>query len=218
MSRVIRVLLVDDEELVRAGLRVILDSAADLTVIDEVGDGAGAVAAARRAQPDVVVMDVQMPHVDGIEATRAIVDQPSPPKVLVLTMFDLDDHVYAAIEAGASGFLLKDTRYEELLRAVRVVAAGDAMLSPSVTKRVMARFGGSPSRAKAAQERLGALTPRESSILELVGAGMSNSAIARTLQLTESTVKGYVSQLFMKLDCENRVQVAILAHDAGVVS
>ncbi|QGK68496.1 response regulator [Allosaccharopolyspora coralli] len=214
----IRVLLVDDEELVRAGLRVILDSAADLTVVDEAGDGADAVVAARRCKPDVVVMDVQMPHVDGIEATRAIVDQSSPPKVLVLTMFDLDDHVYAAIEAGASGFLLKDTHYEELLRAVRVVAAGDAMLSPSVTKRVMARFGGSPGKAKAAQERLDTLTPRENSILELVGAGMSNSAIARTLQLTESTVKGYVSQLFMKLDCENRVQVAILAHDAGVVS
>ena len=202
----------------RAGLRVILDSAADITVVDEVGDGAAAVAAARRHQPDVVVMDVQMPQMDGVEATKRVSELASPPKVLVLTMFDVDDHVYSAIEAGASGFLLKDTRYEELLRAVRVVAAGDAMLSPSITKRVMQRFGGGPAKAKAARDQLDQLTPRECTILELVGGGLSNLAIARRLQLTESTVKGYVSQLFMKLNCENRVQVAIIAHDGGVVS
>ncbi|WP_344681562.1 response regulator transcription factor [Saccharopolyspora taberi] len=215
----IQVLLVEDETMLRAGLRRILDSAADLTVVAEAENGAEALAAVQRHAPDVVVMDVQMPKMDGLAATRQLAAQPDAPKILILTMFDLDANIYAAIEAGASGFLLKDARPEELINAIRVIADGDAMLSPSVTRRLLARFaGGSPTRTTSALDRLAELTPREREILALVGGGLSNAAIAKRLNAAESTVKGHVSRLMTKLDCDSRVQAAIIAHNAGIAA
>ncbi|GAA2799423.1 response regulator transcription factor [Saccharopolyspora taberi] len=205
--------------MLRAGLRRILDSAADLTVVAEAENGAEALAAVQRHAPDVVVMDVQMPKMDGLAATRQLAAQPDAPKILILTMFDLDANIYAAIEAGASGFLLKDARPEELINAIRVIADGDAMLSPSVTRRLLARFaGGSPTRTTSALDRLAELTPREREILALVGGGLSNAAIAKRLNAAESTVKGHVSRLMTKLDCDSRVQAAIIAHNAGIAA
>ncbi|QUH01213.1 response regulator transcription factor [Saccharopolyspora erythraea] len=214
-----RILLAEDEQIVRAGLRKILESAGDITVIAEAGDGAEAVTGVRRHAPDVVVMDIQMPRLDGLAATRQITSLPAPPKILILTMFDFDANVYSAIEAGASGFLLKDARPEELINAIRVIAEGDAMLSPSVTRRLLSHFADrNSSRGTTAVHGLDELTPRERQILSLVGGGLSNASIAKTLGATESTVKGHVSRLLMKLDCENRVQLALIAHNAGIAS
>jgi DNA-binding NarL/FixJ family response regulator len=215
---VTRVLLVDDEALVRAGLRMILETTDDLVVVGEVDDGADALAAVRRSRPDVVLMDIRMPRTDGLSATAAICALPDRPAVIVLTTFDADDYVFRALRAGADGFLLKDTRPQELIRAVRLVAAGDSMLSPGVTRRLITHVAGDPraERRRTALSRIDGLTDREREVLVEVGRGSTNAEIARTLHMSEATVKTHVSHLFDKLGVTNRVQVAIVAHDAGV--
>jgi DNA-binding NarL/FixJ family response regulator len=216
---VITALLVDDESLIRAGLRFILESAPDLSVVAEAEDGDQAVTAVRRARPDVVLMDVRMPRLDGLAATEAVRALPSPPAVIVLTTFDTDDHVFRALEAGACGFLLKDTSPQDLIRAVRLAHAGDAMLSPRVTGRLIHRFT-TDVRARGRREalaRLDGLTAREREVLVEVGLGRSNAEIAANLHLSEATVKSHVSHLFDKLAVVNRVQVAIAAYRAGLV-
>ena len=213
----VRVLLVDDDALVRAGLRLILSSAADLEVVGEADDGAHAEAAVRQHRPDVVLMDIRMPQVDGITATAALRRLDSPPQVIVLTTFQADEHVVAALRAGASGFVVKDTPPAEIINAVRVVAAGDAIVSPSVTRTLLSHFGttAASERLVTAARRLSALTERERDVANAVGAGASNAEIAATLFLSEATVKAYVSRLLGKLDVSNRVQIAILVHDAA---
>jgi len=213
----VRVLLVDDDALVRAGLRLILSSAADLEVVGEADDGAHAEAAVRQHRPDVVLMDIRMPQVDGITATAALRRLDSPPQVIVLTTFQADEHVVAALRAGASGFVVKDTPPAEIINAVRVVAAGDAIVSPSVTRTLLSHFGttAASERHVSAARRLSALTERERDVANAVGAGASNAEIAATLFLSEATVKAYVSRLLGKLDVSNRVQIAILVHDAA---
>jgi DNA-binding NarL/FixJ family response regulator len=215
----IRVLLVDDEALVRGGLRMILESADDLEVVGEADDGTEAVDAVRRHRPDVVLMDVRMPGLDGLSAAAQVLQLPDPPSVVILTTFGLDQYVFAALEAGASGFLLKDTPPRDLIAAVRVVAAGEAMLSPAVTRSLIGHFAGSraTSRRDAAAAKVGRLTEREAEVLLSVGRGLSNAEIGRELFLSEATVKAHVSRLLTKLGAANRVQVAILAHDAGLL-
>lgn len=215
MGRVIRVVLVDDEDLVRAGLRMVLDSDAEITVVAEAVDGAAAVEAAREFQPDVVVMDIQLPRLDGLTATQQVTALPDPPAVLLLTTFDLDTHVRAAIEAGAAGYLLKNAHHEELLAAVRAVHQGDAVLSPPVARRVL-RLAGAALPAQADAVRMKCLSEGEREVLALVGRGLSNAAIASHLGLTEPAVKRRVRQLLAKLHCENRVQLAIAAINARV--
>jgi DNA-binding NarL/FixJ family response regulator len=213
-----RVLLVDDEALVRAGLRMILEAAGDIDVVGEATDGADAVEAVRRSRPDVVLMDIRMPRLDGLAATQAVRALDDPPPVVILTTFDLDDYVFRALQAGAAGFLLKDTPPLELVNAVRVVASGDSMLSPSVTRRLIAHFAedGRAQRQQAARDRLDRLTEREAEVLVAVGRGLSNAEIGGELFMSEATVKAHVSRLLVKLDQANRVQLAILAHDAGL--
>jgi DNA-binding NarL/FixJ family response regulator len=215
---VTRVLIVDDEALVRAGLRMILESADDLAVVGEAEDGADAAEAVRRCGPDVVLMDVRMPRLDGIAATAAIRALDPAPSVIVLTTFDLDDHVFGALQAGAAGFLLKDTPPRELVQAVRVVASGASMLSPTVTTRLISHFttDDQPDRRQAARDRLAGLTGRESEVLAEVGRGLSNAEIGTALFMSEATVKAHVSRLLVKVAAANRVQLAIVAHDAGL--
>jgi DNA-binding NarL/FixJ family response regulator len=215
----ISVLLVDDEALVRAGLRMILETADDLTVVGEAEDGRAAIEAVSRNRPDVVLMDVRMPRLDGLAATAAIRARERPPSVVVLTTFDTDDAVFLALEAGATGFLLKDTPPAELLRAVRLAAVGDSMLSPGVTRRLIDRFTAEDRthRRREALERLRALTEREREILVGIGLGQANADIAARLHLSEATVKTHVSHLFDKLSVTNRVQLAIAAFRAGLV-
>jgi DNA-binding NarL/FixJ family response regulator len=219
LIRTVRVLLVDDDPLVRAGLRMILSSADDLEIVGEAGDGSEAVEAVRAHRPDVVLMDIRMPGVDGLAATSAVTRLPDPPQVVVLTTFGLDEYVFRALEAGAAGFLLKDTPPRDLVAAVRVVAAGEAMLSPSVTRTLIGHVAGAgeSGRRSTAQARLAPLTEREREVLVAVGRGLSNAEIGRALFLSEATVKTHVSRLLLKLGCANRVQVAILAHDAGLL-
>jgi DNA-binding NarL/FixJ family response regulator len=215
----IRVLLVDDEALVRGGLRMILESAEDLEVVGEADDGSKAVEAVQQHRPDVVLMDVRMPGLDGLAAAAAILRLADPPRVVMLTTFDLDSYVFAALAAGASGFLLKDTPPRDLIAAVRVVAAGEAMLSPAVTRKLIGHFAdsGGTTRRDAAAARVKGLTEREAEVLLAVGRGRSNAEIGRDLYLSEATVKAHVSRLLAKLDAANRVQVAILAHEAGLL-
>lgn len=208
----IRVLVVDDERMVCAHLRTILGSAPDLTVVGEAYDGADAVEAAVRLRPDVVLMDLRMPGVDGIRATERIMTLPSPPRVLALTTFDLDDYVTGALRAGAAGFLLKSTSPDDLLALVRVAAAGHTVLSAVAADRLVAQAV--PSQR--ARDLLLSLTEREVEVLESLGAGRSNQQIARRLHLSEATVKGYVSRLLVKLGCANRTQAALLAQEAGL--
>jgi len=217
MTTAIRVLLIDDDPLVRAGLRMILSSAEDLTVVGEVRDGAQAVQAVREHRPDVVLMDIRMPELDGISATKQLRELPQPPQVIVLTTFHLDDYVIRALRVGASGFLLKDTPPTDIVNAVRVVATGEAMLSPAVTRTLLARLADTAinDRRAAATARLAALSDREREVAVAVAAGGSNADIAAQLYLSEATVKAYVSRLLTKLDAANRVQIAILVHDAG---
>ena len=212
----LRVLLVDDDALVRAGLRMILSSAEDLEVVGEVDDGARAVAAVREHRPDVVLMDIRMPQMDGITATAALRRLPDPPQVVVLTTFQADEQVLGALRAGASGFLLKDTPPPEIITAVRVVASGEAMLSPSVTRTLLAHVGddGVSERRRAARQRLATLTDREREVALAVGSGASNAEVATALFMSEATVKAHVSRLFTKLAVTNRVQIAIVVHDA----
>jgi DNA-binding NarL/FixJ family response regulator len=216
---VISVLLVDDEALVRTGLRMILETAADLTVVGEAGDGDAAVEAVRRHRPDVVLMDIRMPRLDGLAATAVVRAQPHPPSVVVLTTFDSDDEVFRALEAGAMGFLLKDTPPAELLRAIRLAAGGDAMLSPRVTRQVIHRVTAEDrtGRRRDALARLAALTEREREILVEIGLGYTNAEIAGRLFLSEATVKTHITHLFDKLAVTNRVQLAIAAFRAGIV-
>ncbi|MEU4513947.1 response regulator transcription factor [Nonomuraea wenchangensis] len=211
----IRVLVADDEELVRSGLRLILEAAGDIAVIAEARDGAEAVSAAARLRPEVVLMDVRMPGTDGLTAAGRLLAAPSPPKVIMLTTFDLDEYVHEALRLGAVGFLLKDTPPRELAAAVRTVAAGQAMLAPSVTRRLLASYAGrAPSRAETARRRLTALTDREQDVIMALARGLSNAEIGRELRLTEATVKAHVSRVLAKLGLANRVQAAILVHDA----
>ncbi|WP_345771344.1 response regulator transcription factor [Geodermatophilus normandii] len=218
-TRRIRVLLVDDEELVRFGLRTVLEAAGDMDVVGEAGDGAAGVAAARELRPDVVLTDIRMPGTDGLTATREILALPHPPQVAVLTTFHVDEYVYAALAAGAAGFLLKDTPPRQIAAAVRAVADGTATLSPAVTAGLIASYVDSratPRRAEALQ-RVAALSEREREVLTLLGSGGSNAELAGRLFVSEATVKTYVSRLLTKLDLANRTQAAILAHEAGLL-
>jgi DNA-binding NarL/FixJ family response regulator len=213
----IRVLLVDDDALVRAGLRMILSSAQDLELVGEVDDGVRAVAAVREHRPDVVLMDIRMPGMDGIAATSALRRLAAPPHVIVLTTFQADEHVMSALRAGAGGFLLKDTPPAEIVNAVRLVASGEAMLSPSVTRTLLSHFGDAQAseRRRYAAQRLAALTDRERQVAVAVGSGASNAEVAVSLFMSEATVKAHVSRLFTKLDVTSRVHIAIVVHDAG---
>jgi DNA-binding NarL/FixJ family response regulator len=216
---VISVLLVDDEALVRVGLRLILETAEDMTVVAEAHDGRSAIDAVRQHRPDVVLMDIRMPKLDGLAAMAAIRAGEHPPAVVMLTTFDTDDYVFRALEAGATGFLLKDTPPPDLLRAIRLGASGDAMLSPTVTRRVIDRFTAEDrsQRRREALARLDGLTDREREVLILVGGGHANADIARQLFMSEATVKSHISHLFDKLAVTNRVQLAIAAFRAGLV-
>ena len=213
----IRVVLVDDEQLVRSGLRMILESAGDIEVVGEAADGGEAVEQVRLHRPDAVLMDIRMPAMDGLAATRELTALPDPPKVIMLTTFELDEYVHTALEHGAVGFLLKDTPPRDLIQAVRTVADGNAMLAPTVTRRLIAEFaalGG--TRSVAARKRLEALTGRELEVGVAVAQGLSNAEIGRRLFMSEATVKAHVSSILAKLGLTNRVQAAILAHDAGL--
>jgi DNA-binding NarL/FixJ family response regulator len=212
----IRVLLADDQELMRTGFRLILNAEPDLDVVGEASDGSGAVDEAARLQPDVVLMDVRMPGVDGIEATRRLGRlTPQPPRVLMLTTFDLDEYVYDALRAGASGFLLKDAPATQLVDAIRVVAAGDALLSPGVTRRMIAEFARRPLPAH--EPALAELTGRELEVLKLIARGSSNSEIASQLYVGEATVKTHVKRILAKLSLRDRVQAVVLAYETGLV-
>jgi DNA-binding NarL/FixJ family response regulator len=214
----IRVLIADDEALVRSGLRMIIETTEDVRVAAEAADGREAVAQAQAHRPDVVLMDIRMPGTDGLAATRELMARDDAPRVIVLTTFHLDEYVHEAFRAGAAGFLLKDTPPRDLIQAIRVVAAGEAMLSPAVTRRLMDDFAGTGgSRRHEARNRLAQLTERERQVLLFVGEGLSNAEIGRRLHMSEATVKTHVSRLLDKLGAANRVQVAILAHDAGLL-
>ncbi len=213
----VRVLLVDDQPLVRAGLRVLIADTPDLVVVGEAGNGADAVRLARDTAPDVVLMDLRMPGTDGIAATRAITAQGGPARVLVLTTFDDDEHVHAALRAGASGFLVKDMAVDEILAAVRVVAAGDALIAPAVTRRLIAEFARRPASA-AARRGLDGVTEREREVLTLVGRGLSNAEIAAELVISAATAKAHVARLFTKLGARDRVHLVIAAYEAGLVT
>jgi DNA-binding NarL/FixJ family response regulator len=219
MSEAIRVLLVDDEELVRFGLRTVLESVGGFEVVGEAGDGAAGVRAARELRPDVVLIDIRMPVLDGLAATKQVLALPDPPQVAVLTTFHVDTYVYAALAAGAAGFLLKDTPPREIAAAVRAVADGTATLSPKVTAALIDSYvdkRAAPRRAEALR-RLADLSDREREVLTLLGSGESNAVVAKRLFVSEATVKTYVSRLLAKLDLANRTQAAILAHEAGLL-
>ncbi|NGN93960.1 response regulator transcription factor [Nocardioides sp. KC13] len=218
----IRVLLVDDQELVRAGFRMLIDSQPDLSVVGEAGDGQEAVAAITQdgTEADVVLMDVRMPRMDGVEATGLIAGREGAPRVIVLTTFDLDEYAFAAIRAGAAAFLLKDARPEDLLTAIRTVHAGDSVVAPSTTRRLLEHFAASaPSTAApaAAEQRLAGLTEREREVLTLVGRGLSNTEIAETFVVAEATVKTHVGRLLAKTGSRDRVQLVVLAYETGLV-
>jgi DNA-binding NarL/FixJ family response regulator len=212
----VRVLLADDQALVRSGFRLILEAREDLEVVGEAEDGAEAVELALRLDPDVILMDVRMPKVDGVEATRRLTAAGSRARVVILTTFDLDEYVHEAIRAGASGFLLKDVQPAQLVDAVRVVAAGEALLAPTVTRRLLDRFARTLPDEKAPPS-LESLTARELEILRLLAGGLSNAEIAEQLVVTEATVKTHVSSILRKLHLRDRVQAVVLAYDAGLV-
>lgn len=213
------VLIADDQALVRTGFRMIL-TARGIDVVGEAADGAEAVDAARRLRPDVILMDIRMPNLDGLEATRRILAHDPECRVIMLTTFDLDRYVYAALAAGASGFLLKDVTPEHLAAAVRLVNTGDALLAPSITRRLVERFaaGDRTAHTPALHRDLAALTPREREVLTLLGHGLSNKELARTLVLSEATVKTHVARIFTKLDLRDRAQAVVLAYETGLVT
>jgi len=213
----VRVILADDQPLVRAGLRVLIADCPDLEVVGEAGTGAQAVQLTRQARPDVVVMDIRMPGMDGIEATQMITAGAGPTRVVVLTTFDDDDYVYAALRAGASGFLVKDMALEDILAAIRVVAAGDALIAPSVTRRLIEQFA-KPQPAPQPPRDLPGVTEREREVLTLVGCGLSNGEIAGRLVISTATAKAHVARLLAKLGARDRVQLVIAAYQAGLVS
>jgi DNA-binding NarL/FixJ family response regulator len=213
-----RVLICDDQALVRAGFRAILESRPELEVVGEAENGLEAVALADRRQPDVILMDIRMPIVDGVEATRKLVAQGSPARILILTTFDLDEYVHAAIRAGASGFLLKDVKPADLVQAIHVVAAGDALLAPSVTRRLLERFATTLPVGDHSAAALAELTARETEVLRLIAGGLSNAEIAAKLVLSEATVKTHISSLLRKLGLRDRVQAVILAYETGLAA
>ena len=213
----IRVLIADDQALVRGGFRVILESEPDLEVVGEAANGDEAAKAAAALEPDVVLMDIRMPGMDGIEATRRVLAAERPPRVLVLTTFDHDEYLYEAVRAGASGFLLKNVSPAHLVHAVRTVAAGEALLDPALTRKLLDDFARRPAPGARAPERLQELTDRELSVLRLVARGLSNTEIAGDLFLSAATVKTHVSNILPKLDLHDRVQAAVLAYETGLV-
>jgi DNA-binding NarL/FixJ family response regulator len=213
---VIGVLLVDDQAMIRAGLRMVLESEPDLAVIAEASNGAEAVQVGKRERPDVVLMDIRMPEMDGIEATRRLLEAAPDTKVIVVTTFDVDDYVYGALRAGASGFLLKDAPPDDLINAIRVVAGGDALIAPSITKRLIAEFAG--RREEQPVQGLDDLTERETEVLALIARGLSNAEIAEELFVSETTVKTHVSHILTKLDLRDRVQAVVAAYEAGLVT
>lgn len=217
MADVIRVLLVDDDALVRAGLSMMLDGTGDIAVVGEAGDGREAITAADAHSPHVVLMDLQMPHVDGITATRRLRARPNPPEVLVLTTFDTDENIVHALRAGAAGFLLKDTPPAQIADAVARVAAGNPMLSPGVMRRLMDRTVAQTGAYERARTALAALTPREHDVAVAIANGRSNAEIAGALLMSVTTVKSHVSSILTKLALDNRTQIALLAHDADLV-
>ena len=216
----IRVLLADDQAAVRAGFAALVDAEDEMSVVGEAADGREAVDLARRVFPHVVLMDIRMPKLDGLEATRLICSDPTLPetRVLVLTTFDLDEYVYGALRAGASGFLLKDAGPAELLHAIRLIAAGDALLAPSITRRLVTEFAQRPDPAAPAPAELAALTEREREILRLVAAGLSNAAIAKELVISPLTAKTHVGRVLAKLNCHDRAQLVVLAYETGFVT
>jgi DNA-binding NarL/FixJ family response regulator len=215
----IRVALVDDQAMVRAGFRMILETEADITVVGEAADGRDVLDLVERSTPDVVLMDVRMPQTDGIEATRLLTSSGSPARVLILTTFDLDDYVYSALRAGASGFMLKDAPAEQLVNAVRVIASGDALLAPSVTRLLIDEVSRRPAvDPQAVAPGLVDLTDRELEVLRLIARGMSNAEIADELYLGEATVKTHVGRVLTKLDLRDRVQAVVVAYESGLVT
>jgi RNA polymerase sigma factor (sigma-70 family) len=212
----VRVFLVDDDDLMRAGLRSVLSSDDTIEVVGEAGDGREAVTGVRELRPHVVLMDVRMPNLDGIAATREVLAAQPEVKIVILTTFEEDDYIFGALSAGASGFLLKRTSPEDLLTAIHAVAAGDSLLSPSVTRRVIERMAREPARDTSSSARLDDLTPREREVLELVARGLSNSEIATELVIEESTVKTHVKRILMKLRLRDRVQAVIFAYESGL--
>ncbi|WP_327657456.1 response regulator transcription factor [Streptomyces sp. NBC_00483] len=215
----IRVVLADDQPLVRAALQMVITDTTDVQVVGEAADGAEAVRLAGELTPDVVVMDIRMPGMDGIEATRLITTGPGTARIVVLTTFDEDDHVYGALRAGASGFLVKDMDLDDILAAVRIVAAGDALIAPSVTRRLIKEFADRPTAtAPPRRTELERITQREREVLTLVGNGLSNAEIADELSISVATAKTYLTRLLAKLDARDRVQLVILAYEAGLVA
>ncbi|MFY1692304.1 response regulator [Plantactinospora sp. WMMB782] len=214
----VRVVLADDQPLVRTALQMVITDTTDIEVLGEAGNGAEAIHLAEGVQPDVVVMDIRMPGMDGIEATRLITAGPSGARVVVLTTFDDDEYVYAALRAGASGFLVKDMALEDILAAIRVVAAGDALIAPSVTRRLIEEFAGRPDPAPRLPRTVEGITEREREVLTLVGRGRSNSEIAADMFISVPTVKTYVTRLLAKLDARDRVHLVIIAYESGLVA
>jgi len=218
MSGPVRVLLADDQQLIRTALRMVMADIDDMEVVGEASTGAEAVRLTAELAPDVVVMDIRMPGMDGIEATRGITESSASTRVVVLTTFDDDDYVYGALRAGASGFLVKDMALDDIIGAVRVVAAGDALIAPSVTRRLIRDFAASRPELGRTRRELGRITSREREVLTLVGSGLSNTEIAAELCISVATAKTYLTRLFTKLDARDRVQLVILAYEAGLVS
>jgi DNA-binding NarL/FixJ family response regulator len=217
----VRVVIADDQQLVRTGFRMILESEADIEVVGEAGDGRQAISVVRQSHPDVVLMDIRMPGLDGIEATRQLTSasQHPPTRVLILTTFDLDEYVFDALRCGASGFLLKDSPATQLADAVRVVASGEALLAPKITRRLIEEFAAATtSRQLPRPAAMGELTPRELDVFRLVATGMSNAEIAAALVIGETTVKTHVTRLLMKLGLRDRVQAVVLAYDTGIAT
>jgi DNA-binding NarL/FixJ family response regulator len=214
---VIRVVVADDQALVRGGFRMILDAQPDIEVVGEAADGEEALERAHTLRPDVILMDVRMPGLDGLEATRRLLSRADPPRVLMLTTFDLDEYIYDALRAGASGFLLKDVRPEQLADAVRTVATGDTLLAPAITRRLVEQYVRRPPPGARTPHGLGALTDRELDVLRLVARGRSNQQIAHALFLGESTVKTHLTHLFAKLGLRDRAQAVVLAYESGLI-
>jgi DNA-binding NarL/FixJ family response regulator len=213
----VRLVIADDEAMVRSGLALVLDGEDDIHVVAEAADGEEAIAQTRRHRPDVLLMDIRMPGLDGIAAAERMLEEDLPTRVLLLTTFDHDDYLFRALRAGTSGFLLKSAPAEELVRAIRVVAAGDALLAPAVTQRVIAEFAERPARRDAPPRELDELTPREREVLVLLARGMTNAEIAKELFVSDATVKTHVARVLMKLGARDRVQAVIFAYESGVV-